>query len=71
MNKLQSKRKALGMTQAQLSDKSDVSIRQIQFIESGFRKIETKSVESLYKLSKALNCDMEELVDVSKFGKDE
>lgn len=71
MSKLQDRRKELDMTQVQLSRKSSVSLKQIQAIESDFRKIETKSVVTLYKLSKALKCDMEELVDVSKFGESE
>lgn len=64
MSNLKKKRKELGMSQALLASKSGVNIRTIQSYEQGAKDINKASVEAIYMLSKALNCRMEEIIDI-------
>lgn len=64
MSNLKKKRKELGMSQALLASKSGVSIRMIQYYEQGAKDINKASAETIYLLSKALNCRMEEIIDI-------
>lgn len=51
-----------GLSQSMLAKKADVSIRQIQLFEQQERDINKTSSETLMKLSRALNCRMEDLL---------
>lgn len=51
-----------GLTQGELADISDVPLRQIQLFEQGKRDITKTQASTLYKLSKALGCSMENLL---------
>ena len=53
---LKEARQAAGMTQVQLSSKSNIGLGTIQRIENG--KLEVASVGTLLKLCKALGCDI-------------
>lgn len=50
------------LTQAQLADKTGISIRTIQKYESGERDIKKASAESVHKLAKALNVTIDDLI---------
>ena len=52
-----------GLSQRMLAEKSDVSIRQIQLFEQRERDINKTSAETLEKLSRALSCKMEDLME--------
>lgn len=56
-------REYAGLSQRMLADKSEVSIRQIQLFEQRERDINKTSGETLEKLSHALNCKMENLLE--------
>ena len=64
MKNLQRIRKSSGMSQAQLSNASGVSLRSIQCYEQGVKDINRAEGLSLYKLSKALGCRMEQLLEL-------
>ena len=64
MKNLKRYRTAPGMSQAQLSNASGVSLRSIQCYEQGVKDINRAEVLSLYKLSKALGCRMEQLLEL-------
>lgn len=64
MKNLQRIRKASGMSQSQLSKASDVSLRSIQCYEQGVKDINRAEGLSLYKLSKALGCSVEDLLEL-------
>ena len=66
MSNLKKKRKELGMSQALLASKSGVNIRTIQSYEQGAKDINKASAETIYLLSKALNCRMEEIIDIDE-----
>lgn len=53
-----------GISQSDLANQSGVSLRTIQGYEIGQRDINKASGETLYKLSKALGCLMEDLLHI-------
>ena len=55
------------LSQRQLSEKSGVSVRMIQYYEQGFKDINKASAETIYRLAKSLNCKMEDLVMEKEF----
>ena len=54
-----------GLSQTQLASDSGVSLRQIQLFEQRQRDINKTSATTLFRLSKALRCRMEDLLDFS------
>ena len=52
------------LTQKMLAEKSGVSVRMIEHYEQGKKDINHASAETIYKLSKALGCKMEELLNI-------
>lgn len=55
-----------GMSQSQLAEASGVNVRMIQYYEQGVKDINKASGETLYKLSRALGCKMEDLLELRK-----
>lgn len=66
MNKLKEIRTQQGLSQSLLSKSSGVSLRMLQKYEQGDRDLNKAQAETVYKLAKALNCRMEELIDIQK-----
>lgn len=66
MNKLKEKRMQRKLSQSQLAKASGVSLRMLQKYEQGDRDIKKAQAETVYKLAKALNCKIEELIDIQK-----
>ena len=62
MNNLQRKRREQKMTRKQLSLKSGISERTIESYEQGLRDIKNAKIETIIKLSKALNCEVKDLI---------
>lgn len=56
-------RRIYGMTQAELAKSSGVSLRSIQMYEQRNKNINKASVETLYRLAKALGCTIEDLME--------
>ena len=61
--RLREKRSNCGLSQSELASEADVPLRQIQLFEQGQRDINKTSAITLYKLSKALHCRMEDLLE--------
>ena len=61
--RLKVRRQNCGLSQSQLASASGVAIRQIQLFEQGQRDINKTAAVTLYKLSKALCCRMEDLLE--------
>ena len=57
-------RKYAGLTQKELSEISDVPLRQIQLFEQRQRDINKCQAETLLRLSKALKCDIEDILEI-------
>lgn len=51
-----------GLSQTLLARESGVALRQIQMFEQGQRDISKAQADTIYKLSKALKCDMKDLI---------
>lgn len=56
-------RTAYGCTQSELAKSSDVSLRSIQMYEQRGKDINKASVETVYRLAKALGCTVEDLIE--------
>lgn len=63
MEKLKIIRKEKGMTQKELSIRSDVKLGSIQHYEQGYRDLKKADAYTVFKLAIALGCDMEELIN--------
>lgn len=56
-------RTTYGCTQAELAERSGVSLRSIQMYEQRNKNINRASAETLYRLSKVLGCTVEDLIE--------
>lgn len=59
-------RTARGLQQAELADQAEISIRTLQSYEEGTRSVNKMNLETAYRLAKALNVPIEDLVDPRK-----
>lgn len=66
MTNLQKKRTELGLSQSQLAEKAEVSIRTLQCYERGARDINKAYALIVYKLAKALGCKVEDLLELKE-----
>lgn len=62
VNKLLYQRSLAGMTQKAVADAAGVNIRQLQKYESGEYAIENMTLKSALAISKALECDINDLL---------
>lgn len=63
MNKLKELRKAAGLSQAELAERSGMKQQHISAYEKGINGIRNMSYEKAKAIAKALNCKMEDLDD--------
>lgn len=56
-------RTAYGFTQAELAERSGVSLRSIQMYEQRNKNINKASADTMYSLAKTLGCTMEDLIE--------
>lgn len=63
MNKLKFIRNKKGMTRKELSEKSGINIRTIESYEQRKRNINNAKMDILIKLSKSLNCKIEDIIE--------
>ncbi|MCI7794913.1 MAG: helix-turn-helix transcriptional regulator [Lachnospiraceae bacterium] len=56
-------RAAYGCTQAELAQRSGISLRSIQMYEQRNKDINKASVDTVYRLAKTLGCTMEDLIE--------
>ena len=56
-------RSSYGCTQSELANRSGVSLRSVQMYEQRNKDINKASAETLYRISKALGCTMESLLE--------
>lgn len=64
MSNLKELREKKKITQARLSELSGVSIRMIQYYEQGYKDINKAQAIILYKLSLALECKIEDILNL-------
>jgi len=63
MNNLQRIRKERGMSQSQLAEASGANLRMIQYYEQGAKDINRAEAHTVWKLSQALQCNMEDILE--------
>lgn len=56
-------RQKMGLSQRDLAERSGISLRMIQKYEQGQKDINKAQATTVFKLSKALKCNMEDLLD--------
>lgn len=66
MNNLKTLREASGLSQSGLAELSGVSFRMIQHYEQGVKDINKAQGITLYKLARALNCSIENLLQIDE-----
>ena len=66
-SKLKKYRSIRGFTQKELSELSGVNLKSITLYEQHPEKLLSASVGTLYKLSDALNCNIEDLLNKENF----
>ena len=62
-SRLKFMREDKGMTQASLSEKSGVSLRNIQAYEQGYKDINKAQVITVLQLAEALDCDVYDIIN--------
>ena len=70
MTNLQKLRKAAGLSQSQLARAAGVPVRTLQALEVGARNIDKVSVLTALKLARALDCNIEDILENSIFNID-
>ena len=63
-SRLRAYRTLIGLSQSALSKSSGVALRQIQLFEQGERDINKTSAQTRFSLSKALGCQMQDLLEI-------
>ena len=61
---LRERRIGQALTQKQLSEKSGVNLRMVQKYENGEKDINKAQAITLYQLAQALNCTIEDLLEL-------
>lgn len=64
MSKLKQRRTEAGLTQKELADKTELSLRTLQHYEQGTKDLTTAAAITVWKIAKALNCTIEDLIDI-------
>ena len=64
VTRLKERRTNCNLSQSELAAESGVSLRQIQLFEQKQRNINNAAAISIYRLSKALHCSMEDLIEL-------
>lgn len=57
-------RTGTGLSQSELAERSGVNVRMIQHYEQGVKDINKAQAITVYKLTEALGCSMEELLEL-------
>lgn len=65
MTKLKAIRQNSGLSQSQLSDKSGVNLRTLQYYEQGYKDINNAQVITLFKLAQVLGVNIEDLLELN------
>ncbi len=62
--KLKEIRKSKALSQSQLSDKSGVNLKTLQYYEQGYKDINKAQAITLYKLAQVLEVNIEDLLNL-------
>ena len=62
-SKLKRIRESRGLSQSELAEQSGINVRNIQMYEQRVNNIDKAQARTLYKLSRVLGCDIEDLLE--------
>lgn len=63
-SRLRERRKAAGITQKELSERSGVNKRMIEQYEQGVKSLSDAAARTVYQLARALGCEVEDLLEI-------
>lgn len=63
MRKLKQIRKIKGLTQSELADKCNISVKSIQAYEQGTRKLEKANKNTILKICEVLKCKISDIIE--------
>lgn len=63
LSKLQRIRKKRGLTQKQLAEQCNISVKSIQAYEQGVRKLEKANKNTILKICEVLNCKISDIIE--------
>lgn len=63
MRKLKQIRKIKGLTQKQLAEQCNISVKSIQAYEQGTRKLEKANKNTILKICEVLNCKIGDIIE--------
>ena len=66
MTKLKQIRKANGMTQRELAEKTGISLRTIQHYEQGSKDLNMAAAITVWYIAQALGCSIEDLLEFNE-----
>jgi DNA-binding XRE family transcriptional regulator len=66
VTQLQIRRQGAGMSQSELARKAEISARTLQSLETGARNIDKVAVITALKLARALECNIEDILEWSE-----
>ena len=66
ITQLQLRRQGAGMSQSELARKAEISVRTLQSLETSARNIDKVAVLTALKLARALDCNIEDILDWSE-----
>ena len=66
VTQLQIRRQGAGMSQSELAKAAEMSVRTLQALEVGARNIDKVSALTALKLARALECNIEDILDWSE-----
>ena len=61
-------REETGISQSQLADQCEMSVRTLQHYEQGNKDINKAAAETLYRIAKVLNCKIVDLLELDRIG---
>lgn len=65
MSKLKTIRESKGLSQSKLAEVSGVNLRTLQYYEQGYKDINKAQGITLLKISQALDCTIEDLLEAT------
>lgn len=70
MSRLAELRKVKGISQKKLSDLAGISVRVEQNYEQDIRDINKAAAVTVYRLAKALNCTVEDILEIDRIDEE-
>ncbi len=67
MSKLQDTRKKIGMSQAQLAEKSGINVRTLQHYEQMSKNFDHARIDTILRICLALDCKFEDVIENQEY----